>query len=100
MFRNKKQNWSPYTSDMRKISIYPPVRTTETRSKLKVGDTLVVDVHDLDEKGRGIVDYKDVKLIIPNAISGARLKVKIVKITGVVALAHIAGVLSESNTDY
>lgn len=96
---SKKHNWSPYTSDLRKLSIYPSIKTSEGK-RVKVGDVVTVSIYDVDERGQGVIQYKDMKLIIPNAISGSRVKVKIVKVQGDVAIAHIVGVLSESSTEY
>lgn len=68
--------------------------------RIRVGDVIVVNVYDVDERGRGVVHHNDLKVIIPNATSGSRVKVKIVKVQGDVAIAHIIGVLSESSTEY
>ncbi|MEM0246546.1 MAG: deoxyribonuclease [Desulfurococcaceae archaeon] len=100
MSRNsKKQGWNPYTSDLQRFSVYPSIKMVEGRG-IRVGDIIVVNVYDVDERGRGVVHYKDLKVIIPNATSGSRVKVKIVRVQGEVAFAHIIGVLSESSTEY
>ncbi|MGC8982787.1 MAG: TRAM domain-containing protein [Desulfurococcaceae archaeon] len=91
----RKRQWDPYTSDIQKLSIYPKISTRE-EPVIKVGDLLEVNVYDVDEADKGIVYYKGYKIIIPNAISGSRVKVKIVKVQGNIALGHVVSVLSES----
>lgn len=101
MARNndKKNNWSPYTSSVHRYSIYPSIRTVEERA-LRVGDVITIDIFDVDEKGNGVVQYGDKKIIIPNATSGSKVKVKIVRIQGDIAMGHVIKILSESNSDY
>ncbi|MEM4675538.1 MAG: TRAM domain-containing protein, partial [Nitrososphaerota archaeon] len=96
---NKKNKWNPYTSNIQRFSIYPPIKTQE-RPIIKVGDTLTVEVYDINEKGQGVVYYKDKKIIIPNATSGSRVKVKVFKVQEDVVIAHVVDVVSESNTGY
>lgn len=91
----KKHQWSPYTSDIKRLSIYPEINTREERP-LKEGDLIVVSIYDIDEKGRGIVYYKGFKVVIPNAMSGSKARVKIVRIREDVAIGHIVDILSES----
>lgn len=96
---NKKNNWSPYTSNLQKFSIYPSIRPRED-AVLRVGDVLTVDIYDVDERGNGVVYRGNKKIVIPNAISGSRVKIKIIKIQGDVAMAHVIDLLSETNADY
>lgn len=91
----KRHQWSPYTSDIRRLSIYPQINAREERP-IREGDSLVVNIYDIDEKGRGIVDYKGVKILIPNAMSGSRVKVRIVRVQGDTAVGQIVRILSES----
>jgi predicted RNA-binding protein with TRAM domain len=94
-----KKNWTPYSSDIRRLSIYPSIRGHDEKH-LKVGDVVVVNVYDIDDKGNGVVNYSGFRIVIPNATSGSRVRVKIVKIQGNVAIGHIVGVLSESSAEY
>ncbi|MEM0198741.1 MAG: deoxyribonuclease [Desulfurococcaceae archaeon] len=91
----RKQHWNPYTSDIRRLSIYPQINTRETPS-LRVGEEITVNIYDIDDKGRGLVNYKGVKIIIPNATSGSRVRVKIVKIMEDTAIGYVTKILSES----
>jgi len=96
---NRKQGWNPYSSNIQRFSVYPSIRSPE-ESHLRVGDVIVVNIFDVDEKGNGIVQYGGLRITIPNAISGSRVKVKIVRIHGDTAIGHIIGVLSESSAEY
>ncbi|MEM4718178.1 MAG: TRAM domain-containing protein [Desulfurococcaceae archaeon] len=96
---NKRQNWNPYISSIQKYSIYPSIKTMEEKN-LKVGDIITIDIYDVDEKGNGVVSYGDKKIVVPNATSGSKVKVKIIKLQGDVAFGHVIKVLSESNTGY
>lgn len=101
MARNngKKHNWNPYTSSVHKYSIYPSIKTAEEKS-LRVGDIITVDIFDIDDKGNGIVQYGDKRIIVPNAASGSKVKIKIVKSQGDIAVGHVIKILSESNSEY
>ncbi len=79
--------------------MYPSIKTSEEKS-LKVGDVITVDIYDIDDKGNGVVHRGDKKIIIPNATSGSKVKVRIIKIQGDIAIGHVIKVLSESNSDY
>lgn len=92
---HKRYQWSPYTSDLRRLSIYPQINTQEERP-LREGDSLVVNIYDIDDQGRGVVDYKGIKILVPNAMSGSKVKVKIVRVHGDVAVGQIVRILSES----
>jgi predicted RNA-binding protein with TRAM domain len=96
---NKKHNWNPYTSSVQRFSIYPTIKASEDTS-LRVGDVLTVDIYDIDDKGNGVVHRGDKRIIIPNATSGSKVKVKIIKIQGDIAIGHVVKVLSESNSEY
>lgn len=95
----KQQGWNPYSSNIQRFSIYPSIRNPEERS-LRIGDVITVNIYDIDEKGNGVVRYGDKKIIIPNATSGSRVKIKIIKIQGDIAVGHIISVLNESNSEY
>lgn len=96
MTKRIKNQWTPYTSDIKRLSIYPQISTHED-PPLREGEVIVVSIYDIDEKGRGITKYKGFKVIVPNASSGSRVKVKIAKIlSDDTAVGHIVSVLSES----
>jgi predicted RNA-binding protein with TRAM domain len=94
-----KKDWTPYSSDIRRLSIYPSIRGYDEK-RLEVGDVVVVNIYDIDDKGNGVVNYRGFRIVIPNATSGSRVKVKIVKVQGDVLIGHIVEVLSESSADY
>lgn len=96
---NKNRKVDPYLSNIQRFSVYPSIRVPE-EGRLKPGDVITVSIFDVDEKGNGITSYGGKKIIVPNAMSGSRVKVKIVKIQGDVAFGHIIGIISESSSEY
>lgn len=96
---NKKNSWDPYTSNLQRLSVYPPIKTQDHHT-LRVGEIITVEVYDINERGQGVVYYKGKKVIIPNATSGSKVKVKISRVQDDIAIAHIVDVVSESDTTY
>ncbi len=90
-----------YTSDIYRYSIYPRVKyDNNPSSDISVGQQIVVDIYDIDDKGRGVVMYKGKKIIVPNATLGSRVRVKVVRVEKDIAVANIISVLRETDTVY
>ena len=94
--RNRKD---PYNIDVYRYSIYPKIRY-EDGNEIKVGHQLVLDIYDVDEKGRGVASYKGKKIIVPNAMLGSKVCVRIVKVEKDYAIAHIVSILRETDNVY
>lgn len=91
---NKKHEWSPYTSDVQRFSVYPRI-TAPQEEVLKPGMTIVININNIDEKGQGVASYRGKKIIVYNASLGSRVKVKLTKVQGDVAYGEIIQTLSE-----
>ncbi len=98
--KKRKHSWNPYTSEIQRLSIYPRVNVPQDEFKLKTGAIIDVIVNDMDERGRGIANYRGYKIIVYNASVGSKVKVKITKITGNTAYAEIIKTISESSVEY
>jgi len=96
--RRKQHSWNPYTSEIQRYSIYPQYNTDSF--DLKTGDVITVSINEVDEKGRGLVNYRGRKVIVYNASLGSTVKARVVKITQDTVYAEIIETLSESNVDY
>jgi predicted RNA-binding protein with TRAM domain len=94
--RNRKD---PYNIDVYRYSIYPKVRY-EDDNEIRVGHQLVLDIYDVDEKGRGVASYRGKKIIVPNAMLGSKVRVRIVKVEKDYAIAHIVSILREADNVY
>jgi len=99
VLKNRRRE-EPYISDVYKYSIYPRVNYKNSDEEIRVGQHLVVDIYDVDDKGRGVVFYKGKKIIIPNAMLGARVKIKIVRIEKDFVVASVLNVLRETDNGY
>ena len=99
MTRNKTRV-EPYISDVYKYSIYPRIKYDDPSSDINIGQQIVVDIYDVDDKGRGVVVYKGRKIIVPNAPLGSRVRVKVVRVERDFAVANITGILREADNTY
>ncbi len=99
MLRNKRRE-EPYISDVYKYSVYPRVNYKNLDEEIRVGQQLVVDIYDVDDKGRGVVFYKGKKVIISNAMLGARVRIKIVRVEKDFVVANVLSVLRETDNAY
>lgn len=95
----RKHKWNPYTSEVQRFSVYPRIQTPKEES-VRVGETFTVSINDVDEKGRGIANYRGKRIIVYNASLGSRVKVKAVKVVGDTVYAQIVETLSEADTEY
>ncbi len=83
-----------YRRDMNRYSVYPRIpRPTEYGSKkLHKGQTLTLEISDVDGDGRGIAHYAGMRIRINGGGTvGDRVKVRIVQVRGEEALAEIVG---------
>jgi len=78
MSRYKKYS-NPYSIDIQRYSIYNPPRK---RRELQVGDEFVTLVEEMDNEGRGISHKYNKRIIIPRAVLGERVRVRVVKVLG------------------
>jgi predicted RNA-binding protein with TRAM domain len=97
--RNKTRG-EPYTSDIYRYSIYPRVKYENPSSDISIGQQIVVDIYDIDDKGRGVVTYKGKKIIVPNATLGSRVLVRVVRVEKDFVIANIISVLRETDNIY
>jgi len=65
------------------------VVTHHTSTTLKEGETYDLTIKDIGKKGDGIAYYEKYIIYVNGAVKGTRVKVKIDKISGTVAFAHI-----------
>jgi len=71
-----KSSWHPYTTDLQKLSIYPKTQTDNTL----IGKTITLVIKDIDENGNGIGTYNGMRVIIPRAELGMKVKAKIKRV--------------------
>ncbi len=98
--RRRKHSWNPYTSEVRRLSIYPDMRGPREEKPLKPGDVVEVLVNNMDERGRGVAGYRGMRIIVFNSSVGSKYRVKIVRVSGDTAYAEIMETLSESAIEY
>lgn len=102
--KNRKDKKGVYNIDIQKYSIYPripkPDEYKPSGSELRPGGTLIVDIMDVDDKGRGIANYKGYRiLVLGQATVGDRVKVRIERITGNTIIASILS-MDKSRVEY
>lgn len=81
-----------YTRDFSKYSIYPTIKKPEEyqSKKLHVGQTLIVDVIDVDETGRGIATFTNYTIRINGGGTvGDKVKIKITSVKENEAMAEV-----------
>lgn len=81
-----------YTRDFTRYSIYPSIKRPEEFStkKLHPGQILVVDISDIDERGRGIAQYANYVIKVNGGGTvGDKVRVKISKVGETEALAEV-----------
>ncbi len=95
----RKHKWNPYTSEIQRFSVYPRIQTPKEEG-IRTGDIFTVSIRDVDEKGRGIANYRGKRVIVYNASLGSKVKVRALKIVGDTIYAQIIETLSETDTEY
>lgn len=98
--RKRKHSWNPYTSEIRRLSIYPRIQTPRDENRLKRGMEIEVYINNIDERGNGIANYRGYRIIVYNASVGSKVRIRINKISGDTAYAEIVRTISESSVEY
>jgi len=98
--RRRKHSWNPYTSEIRRLSIYPSIQAPKDDDRLRRGMEIEVYIGDMDEHGNGLASYRGHRVIVYNASVGSRVRARIVKVVGDTAYAEIVKTISESSIEY
>lgn len=96
----RKHSWNPYTSDIQRLSIYPRINTDTGEPQIKPGDELTLFIKDVDEKGNGIADYKNIKIVVYKASLGSMVKARIVRVSSNTAYAEVVETIRDSEVEY
>ena len=102
MTRYRKRK-DPYTRDIYRYSIYPrtPRPQENIPNAIARNEEAVVEIRDVDEKGRGISRYKGKTLYVyGGATVGDRVKVRIEKVYGEHAIARVVEWMNEGEVEY
>ncbi len=89
-YRNRKE---PYSRDIYRYSIYPRIpRPSEAgERRLRPGDVFEVEIIDIDEKGRGVAKYRNLRVLVyGGATVGDRVRVKVEKVLGEQVIARVS----------
>ncbi len=78
MSRYKRYS-NPYSVDVQRYSIYG-IRPSRNRSIIQPGDEFVIVVDDMDSEGRGIARRGNYKILVPRAVPGEKVRVRVVKV--------------------
>ena len=102
MTRYRKRR-DPYTRDIYRYSIYP--RTPRPRenmpNNISRDEEAVVEIRDLDDKGRGVSVYKGRTIYVyGGATVGDKVKIRIEKVYGDHAVARVVEWLSGGRVEY
>jgi len=85
---------NPYSVDVQRFSIYHREERGPRRS-LQVGDEVNVMINEMDELGRGVVHYRGIRIVVPKAVPGEKVRIRITRIDGNVAQATVIKRLAE-----
>ncbi len=85
----KSRRTDVYTSNLSKMSVYPRFNRYDDRKsqEIKEGDVIKVRIIGIDDSGRGIAYYKNVKVLVEDAIPGSEVVCKVVRVSGNLAYA-------------
>ncbi len=92
VLRRKRKKISPYKTTYN-FSIYPKINTSSD-DWLRIGAKITVTIKDVDDKGNGIAHVHGVKIIVPRASIGDKVRVVVEKIRGDTGYAKIVEWLS------
>ncbi|MEZ0394561.1 MAG: TRAM domain-containing protein [Desulfurococcaceae archaeon] len=90
--RQRKHAWSPYTSDIQRLSSYPRVAVPEGDA-LRAGEVVVVEIKGIDDDGNGVANLAGVKIVVAGAEPGTRARVLVTKVNDGVAYGRILEVV-------
>ena len=79
MTRYKKYS-NPYSIDVQRYSIYNSNRKQNRTPE--VGDEFVITVQDMDKDAKGIGYRKGYKVIVPRAVPGEKVRVRVMRVDG------------------
>jgi len=80
MTRYKKYK-DPYKIDFNRLSIYGNLRGRDKgRKELEVGSEFTVKVTDMDMEGRGVADLRGFTVVIPRAVPGEKVTIRVTKV--------------------
>jgi len=60
-----------------------------------VGDEVNVMINEMDELGRGVVHYRGIRIVVPKAVPGERVRIRIIRIDGNTAQATVIKRIAE-----
>ena len=81
MTRYKKYS-NPYSIDVQRYSIYNNQRPRERKRLPERGDEFTITIQDMDENARGIGFRNGFKVIVPRAVPGEKVRVRVSRIEG------------------
>ncbi len=84
---------NPYSIDIQRYSIYH--RREERRKALSVGDEFVVTIEDMDSSGCGIARKYGYTLVVPKAVPGEKVVVRVIRVKGREARVSVIKRLAE-----
>ena len=86
---------NPYSVDVQRFSIYHREERGGRRKSLQVGDEINVTINEMDELGRGVVHYRGVRIVVPKAVPGEKVRVRVTRIDGNAAQATVIKRIAE-----
>ena len=71
----------PYKIDFSRLSIYGNLKDRDrNRREIEVGNEFTVKVMDMDMEGRGIAKLRGYTVLIPRAVPGEKVAIRITKV--------------------
>ncbi|MCD6341056.1 MAG: TRAM domain-containing protein [Desulfurococcales archaeon] len=70
---------NPYKIDFNRLSIYGNLKSRDS-SGLELGSEITVKISDMDMEGRGVVKFKGYTIIVPRAVPGEKVTIRITKV--------------------
>ena len=89
-----KRYKDPYKVDLNRLSIYGNLKE-KNKNALEPGNEITVEITDMDMNGRGIVKYRGYTVIVPRAVPGEKVVIRVTKIEGKLAYASVVRRLEE-----
>ncbi len=86
---------NPYSVDVQRFSIYHREERGNRKRTLQVGDEVNVIISEMDELGRGVVHYRGIKIAVPKAVPGEKVRIRITKVNGSTAQATVIKRIAE-----
>ena len=86
---------NPYSVDVQRFSIYHREERGSRKRALQVGDEVNVMINEMDELGRGVVHYRGIRIVVPKAVPGERVRIRIIRIDGNTAQATVIKRIAE-----